>query len=56
MKAHELISDRKRAVIEQLEKLGSRDNEHYTYEELVRKLSAARALDVKVVSPNQQWF
>lgn len=27
-----------------------------TLDELRRKLSAARAMDIKVVSPNQQWF
>lgn len=32
-------------VIEQLEKLGSLDNNGYTYKELVRKLAVARAME-----------
>lgn len=32
-------------VIEQLEKLGSYDNNGYTYNELVRKLAVAREME-----------
>lgn len=43
-------------VIEQLEKLGYHDNDHYTYRELVTKLSAARAMEVDVNNKNEEWF
>lgn len=55
MKAY-ILADRKKDVIAQLEKLGSRDNEHYTYDELVRKLTAARAMDVEVKSPHSSCW
>lgn len=46
----------RQAVVEQLEKYGSFDHEGYTYDELVRKLAVARAMDVVVGSPHNTWF
>ncbi len=57
MKAHEITAVQKRAkIIKRLEELGHKGNDHYTYRELLRKLSAAEALEVKVQSPHSQWF
>ncbi|WP_373894442.1 hypothetical protein [Virgibacillus sp. CBA3643] len=57
MKVADIRNDYKQAhVIEQLEKLGSYDNEHYTYNELVRKLAAVRAMNVDVESDSNKYF
>lgn len=47
---------KKNHVIEQLEKLGYHDNDHYTYRELVTKLSAARAMEVDVEHSDNKYF
>lgn len=57
MKASSLELERKKNhVIKQLEKYGYKDNEHYTYRELVNKLAVARALEIKAESPHNTWF
>lgn len=57
MKAVDIKEDMKRlSIVKQLEQYGVYDNEGYTYEELKRKLTVARALDVKVKSPHGGWF
>lgn len=43
-------------VIEQLEKLGSYDNQAYTYDELERKLAAARAMEVQIDVVENKYF
>lgn len=47
---------KKNYVVEQLEKLGYHDNDHYTYRELVTKLSAARAMEVDAEEMKKGWF
>lgn len=47
---------RKNHVIRQLEQLGYTDNEELTYEELVNKLTKAKALKVDADEMTKGWF
>ncbi|WP_193743875.1 hypothetical protein [Halobacillus sp. BAB-2008] len=43
-------------VIDQLSELGFEDTEGLSYDELVRKLAMARALEVDISSDKNKWF
>jgi len=43
-------------VVEQLQKYGFNNTDMYTYDELVRKLAAARAMEVDRESSAEKWF
>ncbi|MEC5422099.1 hypothetical protein QGM71_01150 [Virgibacillus sp. C22-A2] len=57
MKTYETHDEMKRThVIEQLEKFGSYNNDHYTYQELKIKLAAARAMDIDITHDDNKFF
>lgn len=43
-------------VVAQLRELGCYTNDHDTYNELVRKLAVARAMEVEIPDSGNGWF
>ena len=46
----------KKHVIEELERLGVKDVEKLSYDELVRRLATIRALEVDINHDDNKWF